>query len=297
MNKKISLRNWAICLVLGLFGILAIRFDGKPTVYIGLVFAYLAIFLIGLFSKPLVGMAFGPSVIGLGFIVRNFFPTSTKLTGKKLEAFLLEKSAYADFYSKYMILLVLLGLLIGLLGGAIGKILQEEKVEKFTPNKITYMAVFVALGVIINTVRIGSISFGGFPIILSGYLLGPIAGFIVGGVADVVSFIVRPSSNAFNILFVMTSAFTGFIPVVVTKLLGEKYPKYTFVKVLIGVLVGQLITSVLLVPIFSSILFKKVFIVEALKALTKQAVSIPIYSFLIISLNDRISKVMKFDKI
>ena len=159
------------------------------------------------------------------------------------------------------------------------------------------MAIFVALGVIINTARIGFVSFGGFPIILSGYLLGPISGFIVGGVTDVVAFIVRPSSFGFNILFTLTSALTGIIPIVVTRLLGEKYPNYTFIKVLIGVLLGQIITSVVLVPIFTAFLYKKVFIVEAGKALLKQAISIPIYAFLTTSLTDRIGKVIKFDEI
>lgn len=297
MNNKISLKNWVICLVIAIFAVLAIRFDGKPTIYIGLVFAYLAIFLIGLFSNPIVGLVSGPLIIGGGFVLRHLIPDTNKLTGDKLQAFLQEKAAYTEFYNKYMIMFILLGLLVGVLGGAIGKILQEDRIEKFTPNRITYMAVFVALGVIINTVRIGSISFGGFPIILSGYLLGPIPGFIVGGVTDIVAFIVRPSSFGFNPIFTLTSALTGLIPIVVTKLLGEKYPKYTFIKVLIGVLIGQVLTSVVAVPIFSTILYKKVFIVEATKALTKQAISIPIYSFLIISLNDRISKVIKFDKI
>lgn len=297
MNNKISLRNWVICLVIAIFAIFAIRFNGKPTIYVGLVFAYLAIFLIGLFSNPIIGLISGPIVVGVGFLLRKYFPVISKLKGDKLQAFLAEEAAYANFYNKYMILLLLFGLLLGVLGGAIGKILQEDKVEKFTPNRITYMAVFVALGVIINTVRIGSVSFGGFPIILSGYLLGPIAGFIVGGVTDVVAFIVRPSSFGFNILFTLTSALTGIIPILVTKLLGEKYPKYTFIKVLIGVLIGQVLTSVVLVPIFSTILFKKVFLVEVTKAFTKQVISIPIYSFLIISLNDRIGKVIKFDKI
>lgn len=297
MKIKLSMKNWLICLIIGILAILAIRLDGKPTIYIGLVFAYLAVLLIGLFSNPVVGAISGPVVIGLGFLFRNLYPAATKVTGEKLDAFLLEKSAYTEFYTKYIALLLLFAFLLGLLGGAIGKMLQEDKVEKFSPNRITYMAIFVALGVIINTVRIGSISFGGFPIILSGYLLGPISGFIVGGVTDVVAFIVRPSPFGFNILFTLTSALTGLIPIVVTKLLGEKYPNYSFIKVLIGIIVGQLLTSIILVPIFSTMLFKKVFIVEAGKALVKQALTVPVYAFLITSLINRIGKVVKFDSI
>ncbi len=297
MNNKISLKNWLICAILAIIAIVAIRFNGKPTIYVGLIFAYLAILLIGLFSTPLLGAISGPIVVGAGFWLRNLMPEVSKLKGDKLEAFLRESASYTEFYSKYMIILLLLGLFIGLLGGAIGRILQEDRIEKFTPNKISYMAVFVALSVIINSVRIGSVSFGGFPIILSGYLLGPVSGFIVGGVADIVAFIVRPSSFGFNILFTMTSALTGLIPVVITNLLGEKYPKYSFIKILIGIFIGQMLTSVILVPIFSTILYKKVFLVELTKAFTKQAVSIPIYSFLIVTLNDRIGKAVQFDRV
>ncbi|MDO5027408.1 MAG: folate family ECF transporter S component [Tissierellia bacterium] len=297
MNNKISLRSWLISALLAIFAIVAIRVDGKPSIYVGLIFAYIAIFLLGLFSKPEVGAIAGPIIVGAGFYLRNLYPEVSKLKGDKLEALLMKRAAYAEFYGEYMLILLIVGMFVGLFGGAIGRVLQEDKFEKFTASKISYMAVFVALSVIINTVRIGSVSFGGFPIILSGYLLGPIPGFIVGGVSDVVGFIVRPSSFGFNILYTMTSALTGLIPVLITNLLGQKYPKYTFVKVLIGVLVGQVLTSVVLVPIFSTILYKKVFTVEFIKALSKQAVSIPIYSFLIVTLNDRLGKAIKFDKI
>ncbi len=87
------------------------------------------------------------------------------------------------------------------------------------PRSIAYASLFVALSVVINTFRIGSVSFGGVPIIFSGYVLGPVMGFIVGAMADIVGFIVRPSGNAFNPVFVLTSALTGMLPILVTKLL------------------------------------------------------------------------------
>ncbi|MFM1524323.1 MULTISPECIES: ECF transporter S component [Helcococcus] len=180
---------------------------------------------------------------------------------------------------------------------SLGEIIQKDKSNKFTTVKITYMAIFVALGVMVNTLRVGMLSFGGFPIIISGFLLGPIPGFIVGGVTDIAAFIVRPSSYPFNILFSLTSALTGMIPVVIANLLGAKYPKYSLVKIFVGILIGQVLTSVVLVPIFSVWLYGRNSVILLMtKALTKQAISIPVYAVIIKILIDRFTKVIDFEK-
>lgn len=173
------------------------------------------------------------------------------------------------------------------------------KKSKFSTRTIAYSAIFVALSVVINTVRIGSVSFGGFPIILSGYALGPLLGFIVGGVADLVGFLIRPSATGgFNPLFILTSALTGAIPVLVTRALGDRYPKYKLWKILVGVLIGQTITSVILVPIFRSLLYGKNTVwYYMVKAGTKQAVSIPIYGVLIKAVLDPLTKIFNFQDI
>lgn len=297
MNNKISLRNWIICLILAGLGIVAMRFNGKPVIYIGLIFAFLAIVLIGLFSNLRVGAVSGIVIPLAGYFLRKYYPVVSKLKGAKLEAFLKKEQAYNNFLDSYLWMILLFGLILGLLCGHIGESLKEEKKKKFSTNKITYMAVFIALSVVINTVRVGSISFGGFPIIMSGYLLGPLSGFIVGGLADLLGFLVRPSGLQFNIIFSLTSALTGLIPVLVTRALGQRHPKYSFVMVLIGTIVGQVVTSVLMVPFFSQLLYGRVFAVDAIKALTKQAFSVPIYAFLIVTINDRLSKVIEFDRI
>ena len=125
-------------------------------------------------------------------------------------------------------------------------------------------------------------------------LFRSVPGFIIGGVTDIVAFLVRPSVYGFNIIFSLTSALTGLIPVIVTRLLGEKYPNYSFIKVLIGVFIGQISTSVVIVPIFSSILYGRIFLEVALSALIKQLISIPIYSFFVVTMTDRLGKVMRF---
>lgn len=293
MKNKISLRNVVFILFIFIASVIAIRLNAKPNIYLGMIFALIGVLFMGFFSNQLVGAGLGMATIGLGVFIRERFPDIVKLKGDKLASFLLEKEGYEIFLYDYFIILLLLAASIGFLGGRVGKIIAEDRGPGFTVNKISYMAMFVAIGVIINTARVGNISFGGFPIILSGYILGPLPGFIVGAVTDLAAFIVRPSVNAFNPLYTLTSALTGLLPVLISGILGERYPKYSFIKVLIGIMVGQLLTTVILAPIFTTILYGKYsFWYLALNALIKQAVSVPVYAFLSISVIDRISKVV-----
>lgn len=175
---------------------------------------------------------------------------------------------------------------------------SAETKNLFSAKSLSYLSMFIALSVILNTLRVGSISFGGFPIIYSGMALGPVYGFIVGLVSDLLGFLVRPSSNAFNLAFTLTSALTGAIPVIVLKLIGkEKEGKTNFVKVLIAILVGQTITSVILVPYFMKLFYGFNFIERFIKALSKQIWSIPLYAFVFVATWKVISKQVDFDKI
>lgn len=286
-----------MCWILASLSVISIRMNGSPKIYMGLVFAYIGVMLIGSLSNKKIGAIFGGASIGLGLIFRKLVPVIPNLNFEKFEEFTKQNIAYNQFLEQHYILVILLGILAGFLFGIVGEKIIREKII-FTTNRITYMAMFVALSVVINTLRVGEISFGGFPIIFGGYVLGPIYGFLIGAIADILGFVVRPSiSGAFNPLFVLTSALTGLIPVLITQLLGERYPNYSFFKILIGILIGQLITSVILVPIFMVIFYGgNTFVYFALKALLKQSISIPLYAFLLTSVNTSFSKVIKINK-
>lgn len=178
---------------------------------------------------------------------------------------------------------------------------------------ITYCAIFIAISVMMTTLRVGPFSFGGFGIIVAGFLLGPAAGAVVGGVSDIVSFLLRPS-GPFNPAFTLTSILTGVIPVLVAQLCllvrkqwqtapqtpaPERFPIWT---VALGIAIGQLITSVTLVPIFWGIFisgklgtpdFWAVVIARALKALTRQAFNIPLYTVIFAALQRPLAYVMR----
>lgn len=296
MFHKNRTRQWLIVALISLISIAAIYYNASPEIYMGYLLALAGIFVVGTFVNKPVAAALGASIVTLGILARKFIPQFMDLKPKALAKFHLQNNQYTQIINQYFWLMILFGVVLAILGSMVGSILEEDRGKKLSTNRITNMAIFIAIAVAINSIRVGIISFGGFPIILSGYVLGPIAGFIVGGVADLLGFIVRPAATAFNPVFTLTSALTGLIPVLVTRLLGERYPKLSFVKVLIGIAVGQLITSVILVPFFSSIFYAKAgFTVIAAQALFKQSFSVPLYAFLVIALAKSLSKAIRIE--
>lgn len=300
-------KNWFVVLLTAGLSMLAIRMVGEPVVYTGLIAAYFGVALCGMLSNRLIGASTGGVIIALGLLIRRFWQEIPTFKPKKMATWTANNEQFTAFIGHYWWALVLGGIALGFLAGLLGEALerrskmhpQKEKKETaerlspaqyFTPKRIAQMAIFIAIGVVVNSMRVGFVSFGGLPIILSGYLFGPVGGFLIGGVTDLVAFLVRPSSYGFNIAFTLTSALTGAIPVLVTEFVGGK-KKFTFWRVLLGVAVGQLLTSVFLVSLFMSI-----FIGEAaakanfFRALVKQGLSAPVYALLILSLMEALAK-------
>lgn len=283
-------KDLCLAILLCILVVMAVYYNAKPVIYMGYIIALALVFFIGSFAGSINGAIMAVVGVGLGLGLRHFFPIIEKLKEKQLEAFLEAHAAYTNFIAHNFVWMLLLAGLLAYLGGLSKRKLLAENSKRISTNRLTYMAFFVALSVAINSLRVGSVSFGGFPIILSGYMMGPVAGFIVGAVADVVGFIIRPSASAFNPLFVLTSALTGYLPVLVTNLLGGNKGKYAFIKVLTGIAIGQFTTSVVMVPLFRSFLQGNTFWYYFIRALPKQVFSVPLYAFLSITLSDRIGK-------
>lgn len=74
------------------------------------------------------------------------------------------------------------------------------------------------------------------------------------------------------------------------KVLKGDVDELPFWKIFLSILVGQVITSVLMVPYFRNILFGHPLIVTMTKAATKQAINIPVYSVLIKGLVESLAK-------
>lgn len=266
---------------------------GAPKVYLGLVAAVIVVLFASRLLDKKYSLIASMASIALGMALQVKMPMIPKMKPEKLEALKPLIETYHENLIKYGVIIVaIVGILVYVLSPKI-KVARRQS----STRKITYMAMFVALSVVINTMRFGSISFGGFPIIYSGLVLGPVNGFIVGAVSDVLGFIVRPSSGGgYHVVFTLTSALTGLIPILVVRLFKVKYPNFKFYQVLLGIFVGQMITSVIMSPYFQAFIFgKNTFIYYATKALIKQAVSIPLYAALFTSMTESIKNSINFE--
>lgn len=133
---------------------------------------------------------------------------------------------------------------------------------RLSTKRTVYLAFLIALGVVLTrfaSIRIAimgvegiRIGLGGFPIIFAGLLFGPVAGGVVGALTDIIGFLASPM-GAYMPHFTLTAALTGMLPALVVKLARQQEPGFGLL--VLAILVGQGITSVLLVPYFLHILF------------------------------------------
>lgn len=265
---------------------------GAPKVYLGLVVAVIIVLFASRLLDKKYSLIASMASIAIGMALQVKMPMIPKMKPEKLEALKPLIETYHENLIKYGVIVVaIVGILVYVLSPKI-KVARKQS----STRRITYMAVFIALSVVINTMRFGSVSFGGFPIIYSGLVLGPVNGLIVGAVSDVLGFIIRPSSGGYNVVFTLTSALTGLIPIMVVKLFKVKYPNYKFYQVLLGIFIGQMLTSVIMAPYFQALLFgKNTFYYYASKAFIKQIVSIPLYAALFTSMTESIKDSIDFE--
>lgn len=265
---------------------------GAPKVYLGLVAAVIVVLFASRLHDKKYSLIASMASIAIGMALQVKMPMIPKMKPEKLEALKPLIETYHENLIKYGVIVVaIVGILVYVLSPKI-KVARKQS----STRRITYMAVFIALSVVINTMRFGSVSFGGFPIIYSGLVLGPVNGLIVGAVSDVLGFIIRPSSGGYNVVFTLTSALTGLIPIMVVKLFKVKYPNYKFYQVLLGIFIGQMLTSVIMAPYFQALLFgKNTFYYYATKAFVKQIVSIPLYAALFTSMTESIKDSIDFE--
>ena len=119
--------------------------------------------------------------------------------------------------------------------------------------QLVISAMMVALSIILTRVfswqpapyvRIG---FGAVPILFAGAVCGPVAGFMVGLVADLVGFLINPMGGTIFIGITLCSALTGVFTGVFCKYV---FKQRHFVSVLIGVTVTELLVSVVIKSFF-----------------------------------------------
>ena len=133
---------------------------------------------------------------------------------------------------------------------------------KISSHQITTMGLFIALSILLTRmaslrVAIGGvegirIGLGRLPIILGGIIFGPLAGGLIGAFSDLLGYFINPI-GAYMPHFTLTSALTGIIPALVLKLSQRDEPNVF--ELGIAIVVGQIVTSIVLVPYFLHVLF------------------------------------------
>lgn len=113
-------------------------------------------------------------------------------------------------------------------------------------RKMIVAAFLIALSIVLTrmlsiTTPFFRIGFGSIPIMIAGIVLGPQTGFLVGGVADLVGFMMSPMGS-FMPGFTLTSALTGAIPGVLWKMTSKR--ERTWGKKQIWVVAALLLTGV-----------------------------------------------------
>jgi len=156
---------------------------------------------------------------------------------------------------------------------------------KIETRKLSYLALLVALNIVLTrlfSIRIPfggaegiRIGLGGLPIIISGVFFGPLAGGIVGAAGDLIGYFVNPM-GPYMPHYTFTAALTGIIPVVILRMMTSHIPKYW--QLLVAIAVGQLITRVGLVPYLHYTLFDIPYEVTLIPYLLGELVTIPIFA-------------------
>jgi ECF transporter S component (folate family) len=159
---------------------------------------------------------------------------------------------------------------------------------KINTRKLVFLSLLTALGIVLTRflslrlplfgvegIRIG---IGSLPMIFAGMVFGPVAGGLVGAVTDVVGFWISPM-GAYMPHFTLTAFLTGFIPGFVMIYIFKNVRN--FKTLLISIAIGQIITSIILVPYFIHILFGVPFKPLLIPRLIGQPINIIVYSYLV----------------
>mgnify|MGYP006289142375 CR=1 FL=1 len=160
-------------------------------------------------------------------------------------------------------------------------------INSLNTRKLTRLSLLIALSIILTRIlslriAVGGvegvrIGFGALPVIFAGFAFGPLAGGIVGAISDLAGYFINPM-GAYMPHFTFTAFLTGFIPAFVLYKLGNNNKNYFLL--LISILIGQVISSIILVPLFIKLLFEVPLKVTMVSKLISQAIIVPINAYI-----------------
>lgn len=153
---------------------------------------------------------------------------------------------------------------------------------------VARIAVLTALSVLVRrflTPQVVGLNLGGFPIILSGLVLGPVGGAYVGILSDILGAYLMPH-GPYNVFYTFTAMLTGMVPALVLQLRRATRRHMSrdhvpsFLALLGAILAGQMLTKVLLIPLYHEFLTNVPWWVEAVRNGGVQLIHAPLYAAL-----------------
>lgn len=153
---------------------------------------------------------------------------------------------------------------------------------KIDSKKLTIVALFISITIILTRfISIDTpflrVSIGAVPIYLGSLLLGPIYGLIIGAVSDLLGYVIK-TTGVYFIGFTINASIKGLIPGLFIKYYDKNR---SWFRIFLIILPIEIITSLILTPLWLSILMKKAYILSFINP--EQLIRlfmIPIYAFL-----------------
>ena len=162
-------------------------------------------------------------------------------------------------------------------------------------RSLTGGAMFIALNLILNFWRIVissflEISFAFLALAAAGALYGPVMAGIIGAIADILGFIIRPSGTGFFLGFTLNDFVAGFI-------FGMFFykKKASLKRTICAVAVYTVAIEIILTPIWLNIMYGSVLMSSA--RIIKAAVSFPVNTVLLYTVLKTVEKIGRHGRV
>lgn len=147
---------------------------------------------------------------------------------------------------------------------------------------------FLSVELTFTGVKTVEVSLTPLPVMLAGILFGPLAGAMVGFVADTAGFFMGVQAGAYNPVFSLTMALFG----VIAGLYYLKSQKNTIWKVTLAAATAQLTCSVVLNTLFVWLMYGVPLIALLPTRLLAAAIELPLYAWLLMALVEALRPVV-----
>lgn len=182
--------------------------------------------------------------------------------------------------------------------------MNNKKSNKINTKTLVQAAILVAISIVLT--RVGSImiiptlrlGFGETPLIMSGFLFGPVIGGLSGLVADLIGFVINPQGPyhpGFTFSSIMWGVIAGLFAMYYRKNMKEK-EVFTPLRVTITVAVAMVVISLGLNTFWLSRLYGKGFIAMIPGRILNLLVSTPIQSYILTILLKHVRPMTELNK-